>query len=35
MTNVIDYKQVITGCADSDWEGDETDRKSTSGYLCI
>lgn len=28
-----DYKQLMTGYADSDWGGDETDRKSTTGYL--
>lgn len=28
-----DYHRLITGFADSDWGGDELDRKSTTGYL--
>lgn len=28
-----DYRQLIVGYADSDWAGDELDRKSTTGYV--
>lgn len=28
-----DYKNLLIGYADSDWAGDDVDRKSTSGYL--
>jgi len=30
---VANFNNILTGCVDSDWAGNETDRRSTTGYL--